>query len=74
MPGTRTRLALAAVALATQAACASYGVIDDAPIAQPRAPTGYSVQTFARNHPGDDTIFLVSFSGGGTRAAASTGH
>ncbi|MEZ5660829.1 MAG: patatin-like phospholipase family protein [Burkholderiaceae bacterium] len=64
------RRAIWALLVSMQVACASYGVIGNEPIPQPRAASGYSLQNFARQHAGDDTIFLVSFSGGGTRAAA----
>ncbi|MEZ5651583.1 MAG: patatin-like phospholipase family protein [Burkholderiaceae bacterium] len=66
----RVKLALLGAAIALQAACTSYGVVRNEPIAAPRAASGYSVQSFAHRHKADDTIFLVAFSGGGTRAAA----
>jgi len=50
--------------------CASYGVIVNEP--KPAAPTGpaYNLKTWADFKKDSDITFIVSFSGGGTRAAA----
>ena len=52
--------------------CASYGVIVNKP--KPATPTGpaYNLKTWAdfKKEQGNDVTFILSFSGGGTRAAA----
>jgi len=51
--------------------CTSIGKIDNEPVAQ--LPTGgqrYSASHHARQRPTGDTLMLLAFSGGGTRAAA----
>ena len=59
------------LALLLIAGCSSYGQIDNAPIPPGGVPEPYSIKTRPRQHPNDDQIaFFMSFSGGGTRAAA----
>ncbi len=51
--------------------CTSIGKIDNSPEAQ--LPTGnerYSVIKYAQEHSNGDVLFVLAFSGGGTRAAA----
>lgn len=51
--------------------CTSIGKIDNEPVSQ--LPTGvqrYSLSHHARQRPTGDTLMLLAFSGGGTRAAA----
>lgn len=50
--------------------CASYGVIENTPIATPRSEDGYSVRTFTARSSHGETAITVALSGGGTRAAA----
>ena len=50
--------------------CTSYGVIDNPSIDKLDKGSGYSWHKWAKGHENDDLAVLVSFSGGGTRAAA----
>ena len=50
--------------------CTSYGVIDNPSIDKLDKGSGYSWHKWAKDHENDDLAVLVSFSGGGTRAAA----
>jgi NTE family protein len=52
--------------------CASYGVIVNEPKPAERTGPPYSLKTWAdfKKERGDDITFILSFSGGGTRAAA----
>ncbi|HMB59813.1 MAG TPA: patatin-like phospholipase family protein [Xanthomonadales bacterium] len=51
-------------------ACASYGVIDNTSIGKIPSSGGYTLKSWAESDRSDDIAFLVTFSGGGTRAAA----
>ena len=50
--------------------CASYGVIHNEPGTDLSAGKPYSLRTWAHSEKAEDFIFILSFSGGGTRAAA----
>ena len=50
--------------------CASYGVIHNEPGTDLSAGKPYSVKTWAQSKKTEDFIFILTFSGGGTRAAA----
>lgn len=50
--------------------CSSYGVIHNEPGTDLSAGKPYSVKTWAQSKKFDDFIFILTFSGGGTRAAA----
>ncbi|MSQ98891.1 MAG: hypothetical protein EXR85_06305 [Xanthomonadales bacterium] len=50
--------------------CASYGVIVNKPIPAERTGPAYSLNTWAEFSKDSDITFIVSFSGGGARAAA----
>ena len=51
--------------------CSFYGEISNTPIPPGGVENPYSIQNRPRNKPSNDTIgFLMTFSGGGTRAAA----
>jgi NTE family protein len=51
--------------------CASYGVIDNAPLTEATATEPYSIKNVhARNKNSGDIFLLLAFSGGGTWAAA----
>jgi NTE family protein len=51
--------------------CSSIGKIDNTAVSQlPEGEQRYSIANYARHHPDGDTLFLLAFSGGGTRAAA----
>jgi NTE family protein len=50
--------------------CASYGVVQNQPVAGISNEKRYDLKHFAEVNPSGDTAFILSFSGGGTRAAA----
>jgi len=50
--------------------CTTYGVIDNPPDATMERDTSYSWRNWSRDSHGDDLTVILSFSGGGTRAAA----
>jgi NTE family protein len=50
--------------------CTSYGVIDNPPITAMEHGSGYSWQSWSKESRGSDLTVILSFSGGGTRAAA----
>ena len=50
--------------------CTSYGVIDNTSIKSSHKETGYSWYNWGKNDPNQDLDIILSFSGGGTRAAA----
>ncbi len=52
------------------AGCASYGKVENAPLAAAGGPAAYSLSTFQAQWRADQTAMMVAFSGGGTRAAA----
>ena len=61
---------LVPAALLFLSGCASYGVIHNQPETGPDTDTPYSVKTWADARAENDIIFILAFSGGGTRAAA----
>ncbi len=51
--------------------CSSIGKIENEPVSQlPRDDQRYTISNYSKQHPAGDTLFLLAFSGGGTRAAA----
>ncbi|NOQ79413.1 MAG: patatin-like phospholipase family protein [Gammaproteobacteria bacterium] len=51
--------------------CSSIGKIENESVSQlPRGQQRYTVSNYSQQHPAGDTLFLLAFSGGGTRAAA----
>ena len=54
----------------TVAGCASYGEINNTEIDTIDAKGGYSIREWRKNHDGGDISMVLTFSGGGTRAAA----
>jgi len=50
--------------------CTSYGIIHNIPKNYTVTAVPYSVKTWATNKQAEDFIFILAFSGGGTRAAA----
>ena len=50
--------------------CASYGVVENTPVKDVSADAGYSVKSFQEKWRIGDTMLMLAFSGGGTRAAA----
>lgn len=51
--------------------CSSIGKIENEPVSQlPQGQQRYSAKNYSQEHHTGDTLFLLAFSGGGTRAAA----
>ena len=50
--------------------CASYGVVQNAPLPGTTGEQSYSVRTFMKDWRTDENALMLAFSGGGTRAAA----
>jgi NTE family protein len=50
--------------------CASYGVIHNQPVASTDTGKPYALKTWAQSNEAADFVFILAFSGGGTRAAA----
>ena len=50
--------------------CASYGVIDNAPLTESTATDAYSIKNRSGKRGSGDILLTLAFSGGGTRAAA----
>lgn len=50
--------------------CASYGIVHNEPINEKPTTPSYSMETWATSHKAEDIVFILTFSGGGTRAAA----
>jgi len=67
---SRARLLGSCLALLVMSGCASYGVIHNEPGTDVSAGKPYSIKTWAQSKEAADFIFILSFSGGGTRAAA----
>lgn len=59
----------ALLALAMLAGCTSYGVIKNKPSAAVHNTERYDLKHFVNNKSSGDTVFILAFSGGGTRAA-----
>lgn len=51
-------------------ACSSYGVIHNEPSKDLDSGQPYSLKTWAQSEMAEDFVFILAFSGGGTRAAA----
>lgn len=50
--------------------CASYGVVHNEPASDTIEGKPYAIETWAQSSEADDFVFVLAFSGGGTRAAA----
>ncbi len=51
--------------------CSSIGKIENDTVAQlPEGEQRYTIKNYSDQHPAGDTLFVLAFSGGGTRAAA----
>jgi NTE family protein len=68
LANTRVLAALASVVLLSLAGCASRPT--NPPLTQPHADGGYIFQTRQKHFKSQDTLVVLAFSGGGTRAAA----
>ena len=67
---SRSRLLSSFLILLLVSGCSSYGVIHNEPVTDTNQSTPYSVRTWAQSKEAADFVFIVNFSGGGTRAAA----
>lgn len=63
-------LTITSLVLLLTSGCASYGVIHNEPGTDLSAGKPYSVETWAQSKKAEDFVFILTFSGGGTRAAA----
>lgn len=50
--------------------CASYGAVENVPLAGDVVAPGYSIRSFDEEWRSDESAVMMAFSGGGTRAAA----
>jgi len=66
----KVRLLCSCLVLLVMSGCSSYGVIHNQPATDTDTGKPYSVKTWAQSEEAADFIFILSFSGGGTRAAA----
>jgi len=64
------RMLWAGIILLLVSGCASYGVVENKPLQDVSADTGYSIKSFQEKWRTGDTMLTLAFSGGGTRAAA----
>ena len=69
-PVSRGRLLCGFLALLLTSGCASYGVIHNEPGTDVSAGKPYALKTWAQSKKAEDFVFILTFSGGGTRAAA----
>ncbi|MDX9835767.1 MAG: patatin-like phospholipase family protein, partial [Desulfobulbus sp.] len=56
--------------LALASGCASYGIVQNKPGNDTDTAVPYSMKTWANSKQSEDFVFVLAFSGGGTRAAA----
>ncbi len=64
------RLLCSCLMLLLISGCSSYGVIHNEPSTGVSAGEPYSIKTWAQSKEAADFVFILNFSGGGTRAAA----
>lgn len=64
------KIALCYMFMAFVSGCASYGIVQNTPSTNNDTATPYSLKTWANSKDTEDFIFILAFSGGGTRAAA----
>ena len=64
------RLLCASLVILLLGGCSSYGVIHNEPSDSAETGTPYSLKTWAQTEKASDFVFVLAFSGGGTRAAA----
>lgn len=65
-----SKIALCCMLLAFVSGCASYGIVHNKPRIDTDTTVPYSVKTWATSKQAEDFVFVMAFSGGGTRAAA----
>lgn len=67
----RNKLIFSALAVLMLNGCSSIGKIENNAVSQlPKDDQRYTIKNYSQQHPAGDTLFLLAFSGGGTRAAA----
>jgi len=69
-PVSRSRLLKSCLVLLLVSGCSSYGVIHNEQTTDTDHNTPYALKTWAQSKEASDFIFILNFSGGGTRAAA----
>jgi len=69
-PKPRISLAGLVFLLSLLAGCANYGTPKNTPIPNPRVADSYSLRNWAATHRDNDIRLILTFSGGGSRAAA----
>ncbi|MDX2415836.1 MAG: hypothetical protein QNK19_00025, partial [Xanthomonadales bacterium] len=69
-PGTRKNLVVILLLFLTLTGCANYGTPKNIEIPDPREADRYSLHDWVAAHSDSDIRFILTFSGGGTRAAA----
>ena len=67
---TMRRPLFGVIVLLLLSGCASYGVVQNAPLPGTTGEQSYSVKTFMKDWRTDENALMLAFSGGGTRAAA----
>ena len=65
-----SKIALCGMLLAFVSGCASYGIVHNKPRNNNDTAAPYSLNTWSTSQKADDFLFFLTFSGGGTRAAA----
>ena len=69
-PPTRKKLIVGLLLVFMLSACANYGTPKNIAIPDPRLADSYSLHDWSDAHSDSDIRFILTFSGGGTRAAA----
>lgn len=70
MKGIAAKITVISLALLLLSGCASHGVIKNEPLTEPSGSPAYSIKDLAGARQTNDISLTLSFSGGGTRAAA----
>lgn len=63
-------ISICCLLLALASGCASYGIVQNKPGNDTDTAVPYSMKTWANSKQSEDFVFVLAFSGGGTRAAA----
>jgi NTE family protein len=69
-PAARIKLMVSLFLVLMLSACANYGTPKNIDIPDPRVADSYSLHDWSEAHSDSDIRFILTFSGGGTRAAA----
>jgi NTE family protein len=68
--GNKSKWIASVLALSILSGCASYGVVGNTPSTESKTAPRYDLEHWATTGKTDDFILILTFSGGGTRAAA----